>query len=34
MTRKLGLSIMDSDDYDDPEAILKSMITGFFANMA
>lgn len=34
MTKKLGLSIKSSDDYDDPEAILKCMITGFFANVA
>jgi pre-mRNA-splicing factor ATP-dependent RNA helicase DHX16 len=31
---QLGLKIKKSDDYDDPEAILKSLITGFFLNVA
>lgn len=28
------MKINKSDDYDDPEGILKSLITGFFANVA
>lgn len=34
MVRKLGVAIKKSDDYDDPEAILKSLITGYFTNVA
>lgn len=30
----LRVKINKSDDYDDPEAILKSLITGYFANVA
>jgi len=32
--KQLGVNINKSDDYDDPEAILKALITGFFANVA
>ena len=32
--KQLGVTIKKSDDYDDPEAILKSLITGFFGNVA
>jgi hypothetical protein len=32
--RQLRINILKSDDYDDPEAILKSLITGYFANAA
>ena len=28
------MKLNPSDDYDDPEAILKSLVTGFFANVA
>ena len=34
MHDKLGIEILVSDDYDDPEAIIKSLITGYFANVA
>lgn len=34
MLAGLGVKIRKSDDYDDPEAILKSLITGYFANVA
>lgn len=30
----MGVAINKSDDYDDPPAILKSLITGFFQNLA
>ncbi|CAI2384957.1 unnamed protein product [Moneuplotes crassus] len=30
----MGVKIAKSDDYDDPPAILKSLITGFFTNIA
>jgi HrpA-like RNA helicase len=30
----MGVKINKSDDYDDPPAILKSLITGFFMNVA
>lgn len=30
----MGVKINKSDDYDDPPAILKSLITGFFQNIA
>ena len=30
----MDIKILTSDDYDDPEAILKSLITGYFANVA
>jgi len=32
--KRLKITILKSDDYDDPEAILKSLISGFFANIA
>jgi hypothetical protein len=32
--KQLGVKVNKSDDYDDPEGILKSLITGFFANVA
>eukprot|EP00347_Sterkiella_histriomuscorum_P014916 403359024 len=32
--RGLGIKQYKSDDYDDPEAILKCLITGYFANVA
>ena len=30
----MGVEILKSDDYDDPEAILKSLVTGFYSNVA
>jgi len=30
----MGVKLNKSDDYDDPPAILKSLITGFFTNVA
>ena len=30
----MGVEILKSDDYDDPEAILKSLVTGFYCNVA
>ena len=32
--KQLGVVIKKSDDYDDPEAILKSLLTGYFSNVA
>ena len=32
--KQLGVKVNKSDDYDDPEGIIKSLITGFFANVA
>jgi hypothetical protein len=32
--KRIGVKINKSDDYDNPEAILKSLITGYFANVA
>jgi len=32
--KALDVKILKSDDYDDPDAILKSLLTGFFANVA
>ncbi|CDW88583.1 mrna splicing factor rna helicase [Stylonychia lemnae] len=32
--KMLNVKVLKSDDYDDPEAILKSLITGYFANVA
>lgn len=32
--KSLGVTILKSDDYDDPEAILKSLATAFFSNVA
>jgi len=31
---KLGVKIRKSDDYDDPQAILKALLHGFYANVA
>jgi len=28
--KKFGITILESDDYDDPVAILKSLLAGFF----
>ena len=34
LTSKLGMIIRKSDDYDDPQAILKALLLGFFMNVA
>ena len=34
MEKKLEIPIKDNDDYDDPEAILKSLLSGHFMNIA
>ena len=30
----MGVEVLKSDDYDDPEAILKSLVHGFYTNVA
>lgn len=34
LCNQLNVKILPNDDYDDPEAILKSLLSGFFTNVA
>lgn len=32
--KRLKISLLENDDYDDPESIIKSLLAGFYKNVA